>query len=73
MDELVRPWVEYDEDGQLKKDHLGLTKREYFAAAAIQGLLSNHALKGSNDDRVKSALWFADNLLVELKKTQDDK
>ena len=61
----------------------GLTKREYFAAMALQGALSNpHFSKGSaedgetfqqfKDDLVRNSVQFADALIVELNKEVKD-
>lgn len=53
---------------------LGLTKREYFAGLAMQGILSNSS---HWDDSLKNLQWasktsvkFADALLKELEKPQ---
>jgi hypothetical protein len=43
----------------------GLTKREYFAAMAMQGVLASEF---EYDDVAKAALNFADNLIKELNK-----
>ena len=43
----------------------GLTKREYFAAIAMQGILANHL---EYDDVAKTALALADGLIEELNK-----
>jgi hypothetical protein len=47
----------------------GLTKREYFAAMALQGLLanSNIQLDGAS---ANTAILFADALIEELSKTK---
>lgn len=45
----------------------GLTKREYFAAMALQGLLSNN---NNYVYSVISAVEFADDLIEELSKTK---
>ncbi len=56
----------------------GLTKREYFAAMAMQGLLACDGercfsaaltLKDSREERAKSAIAYADALLAELERT----
>ena len=44
----------------------GLTKREYFAAKAMQGLLANGEEFSSNV--AGSAVWYADQLIKELEK-----
>ena len=43
----------------------GLTKREYIAAKALQGLLSNEHI-GSSDSIGKIAVEYADALLIAL-------
>jgi hypothetical protein len=45
----------------------GLTKREYFAAMALQGLLGNN---NNYVYSVISAVEFADDLIEELSKTK---
>ena len=51
-----------------KQDYQGLTKREAFAMAAMQGLIANSALRGSTEECSKSAVDYADSLLKELAK-----
>ena len=47
----------------------GLTKREYFAAMAMQGMLSNqHGYFLEHDKLSKYALSYADSLINELNK-----
>jgi hypothetical protein len=49
----------------------GLTKREYFASMALQGLLSMYG----SDYQVqiaKDAIYWADSLIEELNKTKQD-
>lgn len=51
--------------------HAGLTKREYFAAMALQGLLSRpivHGLPITIDERAHEALVYADALIAALEK-----
>ena len=45
-----------------------LTKREYLAGLAMQGLIANHTLKGSDEECAVSAVGYADALLKELDK-----
>ena len=47
----------------------GLTKREYFAAMAMQGLLSDYESE-SIEDYSKYAVQLADTLIEELSKTK---
>jgi hypothetical protein len=46
----------------------GLTKREYFAGLAMQGILSNHSLIDADDWEwvAKNAIKQADDLLTQL-------
>jgi hypothetical protein len=53
------------------KDYItkGLTKREYFAVMAMQGLLSTQLIPyGLNLDLSKKAIAYADALIEELNK-----
>jgi hypothetical protein len=47
----------------------GLTKREYFAAMALQGLLAFPNGHNQFEDIVKGAVIVADQLIIELNKT----
>ena len=51
----------------------GLTKREYFAAKALQGLLANPNHDGKFSDFAEDAVKHADALLAELAKTEGSK
>lgn len=51
-------------EAKLRKQ--GLTLREYFAAAALQGLLSNPETGGGQSDYARTAVDLADELLKEL-------
>lgn len=64
---------------QGESDYKGLTKREYFAGLAMQGLLSQHTelaanggstehFVGMQEDIAKEAVHLADALLLELEK-----
>jgi hypothetical protein len=47
----------------------GLTKREYFAGLAMQGLLANaneHITYLPDDEIIKSSIQYADELLKQL-------
>lgn len=47
----------------------GLTKREYFAAMAMQGLLACPNSVNMAQDIAKGAIIMADQLIIELNKT----
>ena len=56
----------------------GLTKREYFAGLAMQGLISSFTKKASNGlwgveikETIIVAIEYADELLKQLETTQD--
>jgi hypothetical protein len=49
------------------KDYLGLTKREYFAAMLVQGMLANKSYI-DDEDCVKCGVEAADMLIAELNK-----
>lgn len=48
----------------------GLTKREYFAAMAMQGILTNEG-RGDTSAVIRVAMWHADELIEKLNKTKD--
>lgn len=63
----------------LKRKHHGLTKRELFAAMAMQGIVANQAFmefvatqKNSELATIQSAISFADALIARLKETPDE-
>jgi hypothetical protein len=47
----------------------GLTKREYFAAVALQGVLSHLTTRVSAEEVARAAVEVADQLIIELNKT----
>lgn len=48
---------------------LGLTKREYFAGLAMQGMMANQNLTSTENDTIaKWSVEIADVLLAELEK-----
>lgn len=47
----------------------GLTKREYFAAMALQGVLSHLTTRVSAEEVARAAVEVADQLIIELNKT----
>lgn len=52
--------------------HVGLTKREMFAMAAMQGILSNGVDFTTHEDKdvASAAVIHADNLLAELERAK---
>lgn len=60
----------FNAKGECFHDSLGLTKREYFAAAALQGLCANYLREGVTGWSVKTyaveAVELADALIKEL-------
>lgn len=50
---------------------LGLTKREYFAAMAMQGMLANPSIEGSKENFALDAVECADALLSALEEKKD--
>lgn len=56
-----------DGEGELSIAEVGLTKRELFAALALQGLLANPSrLEFPQDPYAAQAVWFADRLIEQL-------
>ncbi|MDR1938182.1 MAG: hypothetical protein LBQ73_06775 [Tannerellaceae bacterium] len=51
-------------DGSFLYGNFGLTKREHFAAMAMQGVIANDYLAAK--DTAKVAVGYADALLLEL-------
>lgn len=49
---------------------LGLTKREHFAAMAMQGIISNSQLLTHDIDIISTSISFADELLKQLEPTK---
>jgi len=63
--------IDIDGRGQFAPEtHLGLTKREYFAGLAMQGLASSAAEYSRFYEMAKDALAMADALLAELERTK---
>jgi hypothetical protein len=60
----------YHPDGAIDLPNNGLTKREYFAAIALQGLLANDS--GLITSKARDAVKAADALIEELNKTKQD-
>lgn len=69
--ELAFPHTELDSySGTPCNQHFGLTKRELFAAMAMQGILANSEITKSHKDLniEKTAIKCADALINELNK-----
>jgi hypothetical protein len=63
------PQTAFDSNGNLKtqdKEFEGLTKREYFAGLAMQGLLANSIQWNSDSLLAKFSVEIADELLKQL-------
>ena len=59
----------YHPDGGLDSPNTGLTKREYFAAMAMQGALANKSAHERTIEMItESAVKLADALIEELNK-----
>ena len=52
-------------DGVFNHPPIGLTKREYFAAMALQGILANEGT-GNCDTVCRTAIYHADELIRQL-------
>ena len=59
----------YHPDGAIDLPNNGLTKREYFAAMAMQGLLAKYG-SDYQVQNAKEAIYWADALIEELNKTK---
>ncbi|MNG66045.1 hypothetical protein D3C71_343910 [compost metagenome] len=57
----AQPYVQLDGRGEA-----GLTKREYFAAMAMQGILANDTHSRSMAEIAKEAVIMANSLIKEL-------
>lgn len=67
--ELSFPYVELDTySGKPCNQHFGLTKRELFAAMAMQGILANPEITKNHKDLniEQAAIKCADALIAEL-------
>ena len=65
-EESAFPFV--DETGKAQSIAAGLTKREYFAAMAMQGVLANPNYNGDYKHLSVVSVKVADALLAELEK-----
>jgi len=59
----------YHPEGGIDSPQSGLTKREYFAAMAMQGILSHLTTRVSAEEVARAAVELADQLIIELNKT----
>lgn len=58
-------------DGGIDSPQIGLTKREYFAAMAMKGIITNKDGLDIKIERIaESAVDMADTLIEELNKTK---
>lgn len=60
----------FNHEGNPYFEHVGLTKREYFAAMAMQGLLTRDDFQGQSEDLAKRCLKHVDALINELNKSK---
>lgn len=72
---FARPTDDYCSTNVDKIAQTGLTKREYFAAMAMQGLLAHkgsvfHKEQGNGELVALGAVGYADALIAELNKEQ---
>lgn len=59
----INPILDWND---VKADSIGLTKREYFAGLAMQGLLACSEINCLSNDICESAVGLADELLKQL-------
>ncbi|WWW34561.1 hypothetical protein V8017_16260 [Stenotrophomonas rhizophila] len=74
-DELAYPtphvWAErWEMLENIKPSEGGLTKREYFAGLAMQGIISDGWDKAFRGEAAKLSVSYADALLTELERTK---
>lgn len=69
-DQTINPISMVDEDNHhyIDKRFYGLTKREHFAAMAMQGLLSDSSIKIGMDKICQRSVEYSDALINELNK-----
>lgn len=66
--------VHSDKIDSVSNQHIGLTKREYFAAMALQGIIAAHDIYTTGIDHkvnAKTAVKAADQLINALNQTND--
>jgi hypothetical protein len=66
----INPYKHLNCNGQIDNQYKGLTKREYFATMAMQGLLAKYNLKTPEDQEIiaKISIQLADTFISELNK-----
>jgi len=62
------PHLETTSRGEPYHDHLGMTLRDYFAAAALQGSIANPNSNGNWEDFALDAYRYADAMLERRKR-----
>jgi len=65
---FARPSFYHDSYGRPDKEQDGLTKREYFAAMAMQGMIANSANEETAERFAFAAVGMADALIEALNK-----
>lgn len=60
----------YHPEGGIDSPQSGLTKREYFAAMAMQGILADPDNQGYAEGIAKDAVKIADELITQLNQTK---
>jgi hypothetical protein len=61
------PFIEPEKDDNIKAYHPGMTMRDEFAKAAMQGLLSDTTVKLTPEDFAATAYMMADAMLKARK------
>ena len=61
------PFIEPEKDDNIKAYHSGMTMRDEFAKAAMQGLLSNTTVKSTPEDFAANAYMLADAMMKARK------
>lgn len=67
----INPTLELNGQGLLEDTSYGLTKREYFAAMALQGLCAHSGDYHAPEHLASDAVMFADAVLAELERTNE--
>jgi hypothetical protein len=67
--DIINPYYQVDNSGNPQKQYLGLTKREYFAALSMHGILSNNTKGTMSLTRIiNDSIDISDLLIEELNK-----